>query len=580
MADPQSDIFIRDGKAYVAIDHLNTVLASAPDNPSQATVTSTLSPGGRLRCSLQLRPVQGGGAGNGRHEGPSGNLEHDGADIDRYNSYQQNVVQHGSAQPKVQHGDDNHAGAAHNGIYQNAHALVEQLKDLQPYDKDTLDQLLTDPHPPALSELAKAEGSLVPLATANNGRVFYVLIGNTIKSDWEGDYPMKSFRALSRTRTMVDPMTLNGPITPRRATLLKMALSLVKGSLYGSHFRASVEVLWPEVWAQYTQLIERPVDISLIQQNLDDGEYETMVQVLEDLELLRRNTTTFFGPGHRMSSAAAHTVDIISYEMGRCSAGARQKKPTTPSEAEAPEREQDRLQRGPIREMVYRYDMHVLSERHDQTHSRYPLFVIPLGRVCVAQSPDDEIYATNRVVVMDIASAHQALWLVWDYFTINPIVGQYPWLPNDLRRLLNAKGQDDRALYRLTDDIKHWDVFNNDGSGDSRSSQPPEKGLFNWGQLNVPGSAGKRKITASDVLLDRTWKKRIVEAVNQGWGEEEAVRTARAPSRQPRRSPERAICKASEEERDCNICVNGWVTYSPRRHAGFRSGDIGGHLVG
>lgn len=463
---------------------------------------------------LQVRPIKTAQISSGERGGSGDNHERDG-DIDHHLTVPHNGIQRSDGPHGVQH-DDNHGNGTRDGGYQDAPALLQQLKDIQLSDKDTLNRLLSNSHPPALDELDKAKGSLVHLATARDGRVFSVLVGSTVESNWELEYPIRGFRTPTQTRRMDDHMLRNESITLYQVDKLKDILDLVKHSDAGHWFRASIQVLWPELWDQYRRLVERPVDLSLLEKNLEENNYQTIAIFMRDVELLRLNTVIFFGTSHMMTTVAKRTVDMITYKMGQCSleddttkkrATARTTKKVQPAKTV--------FSRGQIREMIYK--LYVPSGQGASGLSRYPRFVIPLGRVCVARSPNTETYATKRIVVMDIASPRKALWLVGDHFTVSADTGPYRWLPDDQLNLLDTNRRKGPVLSKLTDDISLWDVGSNHVGGDGLS----EKGLLDRDAMHVPDGVLQRNICPSEVLLDLTSKRRVLEAIQHGGGDGE-----------------------------------------------------------
>lgn len=512
MADLQSDLIVQDGKAYVSLDHLNTVLASVPDNPSKATIVTKVS-NGRLRLSLQIQPTENAQTEGSQRSRSGHKLERDpDRDLDQHVTNVHNVVQRSGGPNLVRYGDGTIGRANHDAINdasnQNAYALVKQLKDLR-LDGKTLDQLLTDPHPPQLDELDKAKGSLIHLSTANDGRVFSVLVGSNIASD-RGCYWGRAYLHSREVRSVYDPVLLNDPLTPYHVEKLRIPLCLVKEREQTRCFRASVQRLWPELWERYHRLIERPIDISLIEKNLKEGNYQTIAHFMMDVDLLRLNTTRFFGPPHDMTTKANGVVDYIFSKVWDCIAEERTLKGLGNS------REGQPAERctGSVLEMVFINSRHWAMAQDVAGRSHYPQFVIPLGRVCVAQDLDSETYATRLIVVMDIASPRKAIWLLWDYYTAEPDAGPYSWLPNDQLALLDANGRRNKTLSKLVDDIDLWDIRSNDTDSGSFSL----KLLPNWDEIQVPDGVTRSQVSPADVILDHTWKQRAVGTIQHGWG--------------------------------------------------------------
>lgn len=128
-----------------------------------------------------------------------------------------------------------------------------------------------------------------------------------------------------KPRYLNDRALDNNPITSYQNREIRKVLGLVKKTKSGQHFRQPVQVLWPTVWEQYRQLIERPVDISFIEQNLREGQYATMGAFRKDVQLLHQNATTFNGAQHDVTNWAKSTVAQIDERMAAISAEEPQK---------------------------------------------------------------------------------------------------------------------------------------------------------------------------------------------------------------------------------------------------------------
>lgn len=128
-----------------------------------------------------------------------------------------------------------------------------------------------------------------------------------------------------KARYMNDRALDNNPITSYQNREIRKVLGLVKKTKSGQHFRQPVQVLWPTVWDQYRQLIDRPVDISFIEQNLREGRYSTMGAFRRDVELLQKNATTFNGAQHEVTNWAKSTVAQIDERLASISAEEPQK---------------------------------------------------------------------------------------------------------------------------------------------------------------------------------------------------------------------------------------------------------------
>lgn len=128
-----------------------------------------------------------------------------------------------------------------------------------------------------------------------------------------------------KPRYLNDRALDNNPITSYQNREIRKVLGLVKKTKSGQHFRQPVQILWPTVWEQYRQLIERPVDISFIEQNLREGRYATMGAFRKDVQLLHQNATTFNGAQHDVTNWAKSTVAQIDERMAAISAEEPQK---------------------------------------------------------------------------------------------------------------------------------------------------------------------------------------------------------------------------------------------------------------
>ncbi|KAK7739206.1 hypothetical protein SLS53_005843 [Cytospora paraplurivora] len=427
MAGPQPDIYIRDGKAYVSLDHVNMVLASQSDNPSRLAFARLTGPDGRTQYSLQVQKINVASIGDqnilGQHgNGPYGHQKVAGSDegVEPGNKY-----------------------------YQNERRLLRQLQHLQFQHGDTLEQLLTGAHPRALSHLEEACGFLVRLATADDGRVFSVKIGSTVESQWMRNYPNDYFEAR---------------ITPYQANVLEEILLAANYEPPWACVQASITALKPESLQQYHRQTERPIDINYIVGQLDNNESYTISEFMRDLELLRVKTTNYFGPTHETTYLATSAVTSMLDRMNIFSA--EEVSPESTNTLESLIWQGRRIAvRGiactPVRGMVYRHGIPWANNQPPAGDSQFPHLIVQLGRLCVAQNSDARVYATRHMVVMDISSPRKALWVFWYYFTANQDTGGYPLLPSDQEALLGRQCL--AGLSKLADDINLWTVGRLDG---------------------------------------------------------------------------------------------------------------------
>ncbi|KAJ4422041.1 transcription initiation at TATA-containing promoter protein [Gnomoniopsis sp. IMI 355080] len=117
--------------------------------------------------------------------------------------------------------------------------------------------------------------------------------------------------ANGRSRMLADPALENNPITGFQNKEIRKVLGLIKKTKAGTHFRQSVQVLWPTLWEQYRSLIARPIDISSIEGKLRDNRYATLGQFRKDVNLIEENAVTFNGVSHDVTAWARQTVAQI-----------------------------------------------------------------------------------------------------------------------------------------------------------------------------------------------------------------------------------------------------------------------------
>lgn len=117
--------------------------------------------------------------------------------------------------------------------------------------------------------------------------------------------------ANGRARMLADPALENNPITGFQNKEIRKVLGLIKKTKAGTHFRQSVQVLWPTLWDQYRQLITKPIDISSIEGKLRDNRYASLGQFRKDVNLIEENAVTFNGVNHDVTTWARQTVAQI-----------------------------------------------------------------------------------------------------------------------------------------------------------------------------------------------------------------------------------------------------------------------------
>ncbi|KAI1412364.1 Bromodomain-containing protein [Hypoxylon sp. FL1857] len=100
-------------------------------------------------------------------------------------------------------------------------------------------------------------------------------------------------------------------ITPFQNKQLRAVLAGVKKTKNGSHFRQSVEKLWPTLWADYKSKVENPVDISLFETKLREDKYTNYGAFKADIRLLYQNSVAFNGDSNAITVAAGMVRDQI-----------------------------------------------------------------------------------------------------------------------------------------------------------------------------------------------------------------------------------------------------------------------------
>ncbi|KAI1139853.1 Bromodomain-containing protein [Hypoxylon sp. FL0543] len=100
-------------------------------------------------------------------------------------------------------------------------------------------------------------------------------------------------------------------ITPFQNRQLRQVLAGVKKTKNGSHFKQSVEKLWPTLWNDYKSKVENPVDISLFEAKLREDKYANYGAFKADIRLLYQNSVAFNGDSNAITVAAGMVRDQI-----------------------------------------------------------------------------------------------------------------------------------------------------------------------------------------------------------------------------------------------------------------------------
>lgn len=345
----------------------------------------------------------------------------------------------------------------HIGESYDSRALVKQLKGLDLTNEGILTQILTSVQPVVLSELTAAHKnkSTIPLVTAKDGRVFYILAGQLPFSNWAGEYPMEFSQG--PVRKLSDRALLIEKITTYQIEALMRMVEAVSHTEDSREFRKSVQSLRPKIWDNYKMLIAEPVDLESMHLKLWHRRYATMADFRRHVDLLEQNARTYNGDRNRsITEAAIRLRSDIYRRMDEIPAG-------PPADGAVVTQ---------IRRIIFvdndgsgsaansdTDDANgVYDDESEEATGSEPeaggtngcTFVLPLGRLGVSRNADgDEVIITPYIVVMDLETANKALWLIKDNYTQ---VG----LPNDKKTLLDFGGRYNFTIGILADDIKDW----------------------------------------------------------------------------------------------------------------------------
>lgn len=191
---------------------------------------------------------------------------------------------------------------------------MKQLTRLDLTEKVVLEQVLTSSQPLALSELTAAHNnkSMIPLVTAEDGRVFSILAGQLAHSSWSGNYPIE-FPPQDSVRKPSDRALLPEKITTYQKDALVRTIEAIGRTEDSREFRKSVQLLHPMIWDNYKTMIAEPVDLESIYLNLWRGLYATMADFRRHVDLLEQNTRTYNGDRNRSITDAAIKVKSDIY---------------------------------------------------------------------------------------------------------------------------------------------------------------------------------------------------------------------------------------------------------------------------
>lgn len=482
MADRQPGLATPNGK-IVSFDDVNAILKSVDSGqPFQVHVMNTAVENDQKRTQLQIRNCT--------------DVSNDTSKTGRDNS-------------------------KHTSEPYDSGALVKQLKGLDLTKRSVLTQILTNSQPLALNELIAARNneSIIPLVTAKDGRKFFIIAGLLAFSSWAGKYPMEFPQGPERK--LSDRALLAEKITTYQKNALMKIIQAVSHTEDSREFRKSVQTLRPKIWDNYKMLIAEPVDLESMHLKLWHGLYETMADFRRHVDLLEQNAHTYNGDRNRFITAAAVSVRSDIYRR-------MDEIPAEPPVAGKIETQ--------IRRIIYvngdnsgstassdtdAANGGASDESDDASHDEATgsdsepggtngcNYVLPLGRLGVSRGAgDDGPVITPYIVVMDLETVKQALWLVKDSYS--PI-----GLPNDKETLLDFGGRYNFTIGKLADDLEEWKVRRIAGPrGGPSSTQVP---MLSWASVEwLIKQSSEDKIVIFDRVKSR---QEAVAAIVKGWNE-------------------------------------------------------------
>jgi bromodomain-containing factor 1 len=131
--------------------------------------------------------------------------------------------------------------------------------------------------------------------------------------------------AASSAAALVDDVPDDQAISLHQSKVIRQLIANIKKKKSGLNFRHSVERLWPGIWEQYKQLVDRPVDLSLFEHKLRDERYANYGEFKTDVKLLYENAQKFNGPTHLVTMSAGEVQREIFEKLSDI---AKQNQPT------------------------------------------------------------------------------------------------------------------------------------------------------------------------------------------------------------------------------------------------------------
>lgn len=486
-------------RIFVSLRHLNALLLSAA-HPLQLDLVSRWTSDGFQKMGLQLLAPDGeeilfDGIRKGTADEQGFELEATGlSEDDEAEDVAGSVIErHGTPQDRAEIEqedggnaavDDNNGGDGHNdgdndaddlivvnpqsarsecaesdiervSARRSSRALVQQLKDLQLAEGNTLIDLLDNSFVPVLDRLERAGGFLVHLATLSTGQVCSIHIFTHL-------YARRPDLSLA---TLDEPGLSNRPMTAYQTFETWRILQIVSKTSYGRQFWPPAEAMWPALRDRHRTCIKDPMDMSLIRQKLFQGRYATMGQFWYDVALLHHNAASLHGPEHDVAAAARRTVDEVHRLAGEaCAVG--------PLDAREP------AFLGLVRKVVV---------SRASGASSYPRYVLPLGSLYVTGK--DQAGPTKCIVLMDVTTPRKAIWLF---------------------------GQNSQVcrLVMLAEDIDMWKL-GSQGGVMGRAQAPDEVPCRDTLMKEYPESRIDRR--PGDILFEKAFRHQASGCIRKGW---------------------------------------------------------------
>ncbi len=147
-------------------------------------------------------------------------------------------------------------------------------------------------------------------------------------------------RPLGEPGSLGDPAQESEPISGFAIREIRKLISGQKKTKNGNVFKDPVSAKWPQLWSQYLDKIEKPMDLNQIDRNIRDATYATLGEFVEDVYLIQENCAVFNGKDHDVTGQATALVDTIFTKLAEipaqepASAPKRQAKPAPTRHAE------------------------------------------------------------------------------------------------------------------------------------------------------------------------------------------------------------------------------------------------------